>query len=174
MALLNRYFHPAPLDLRLTGKRFHIYMNENGIQKLLQNFEGDPTVGSKVMALSKRYSSLARPDLQKTPFGNSCKTLRAIQQSDQKLRSFRTVTLIWPDQTSASQSSDSTSSTRNTTSRNPCKNFRAIQWLNQKLWLFRTVTLIPCDKTSSSPSKDSKSTRTQTTSRNSCKTFRAI
>jgi hypothetical protein len=33
------------------------------IRKLLQEFDRDPTVGSKVMAISNRYSSVARPDL---------------------------------------------------------------------------------------------------------------
>jgi hypothetical protein len=36
---------------------------EKGIRKLHQKFDRDPTVESKVMALSNRYSSLARPDL---------------------------------------------------------------------------------------------------------------
>jgi hypothetical protein len=35
---------------------------EKGIRKLHYKFYRDPTVGSKVMALSNRYSSLARPD----------------------------------------------------------------------------------------------------------------
>jgi hypothetical protein len=33
------------------------------IRKLQLQFDRDPTVGSKVMAISNRYSSLARPDL---------------------------------------------------------------------------------------------------------------
>jgi len=33
------------------------------IQKLQLQFDRDPTVGSKVMVISNRYSSLARPDL---------------------------------------------------------------------------------------------------------------
>jgi hypothetical protein len=36
---------------------------KKSIQKLHEKFDRDPTVGSKVMALSNRYSSLARPDL---------------------------------------------------------------------------------------------------------------
>jgi hypothetical protein len=36
---------------------------EKGIRKLQYEFDRDPTVGSKVMAISNRYSSLARPDL---------------------------------------------------------------------------------------------------------------
>jgi hypothetical protein len=36
---------------------------EKSIRKLHEKFDRDPTVGSKVMALSNRYSSLARPDL---------------------------------------------------------------------------------------------------------------
>jgi hypothetical protein len=34
------------------------------VRKLFYNFEGDPTVGSKVRALSNRYSSLERRDLR--------------------------------------------------------------------------------------------------------------
>jgi hypothetical protein len=33
------------------------------IRKLQLKFDRDPTIGSKVMAISNRYSSLARPDL---------------------------------------------------------------------------------------------------------------
>jgi hypothetical protein len=33
------------------------------IRKLQLQFDRDPTVGSKVMAISNRYSSLVRPDL---------------------------------------------------------------------------------------------------------------
>jgi hypothetical protein len=36
---------------------------EKGIRKLQLKFDRDPTVGSKVMALSNRPSSLGRPDL---------------------------------------------------------------------------------------------------------------
>jgi hypothetical protein len=32
--------------------RFHIHSKENGVRKLLERFEGDPTVGSQVMAVS--------------------------------------------------------------------------------------------------------------------------
>jgi hypothetical protein len=34
-----------------------------GIRKLRKNFDRDPTVGLKVMALTNRYSCLVRPDL---------------------------------------------------------------------------------------------------------------
>jgi len=33
------------------------------IRKLKLKFDRDPTVGTKVMAISNRYSSVARPDL---------------------------------------------------------------------------------------------------------------
>jgi hypothetical protein len=36
---------------------------QKGIRKLQQVFHRDPTVGSKVMAISNRFSNLARPDL---------------------------------------------------------------------------------------------------------------
>jgi hypothetical protein len=36
---------------------------QKGIRKFQKELDRDPTVGSKVMAISNRYSSLARPDL---------------------------------------------------------------------------------------------------------------
>jgi len=38
------------------------------VRKLFYNFEDDTTVGSKVMALSKRYSGLERRDLPLTEY----------------------------------------------------------------------------------------------------------
>jgi len=38
------------------------------VQKLFYNFEGDTTVGSKVRALSNRYSGLERRDLRLTEY----------------------------------------------------------------------------------------------------------
>jgi len=62
----------------------------------MQNFERNPTVGSKVMVILTCYSSLAdktssppRSDSITTPrkmaYENSCKNLGAIKQSDRKL-----------------------------------------------------------------------------------------
>jgi hypothetical protein len=45
---------------------FHLYSKENSVLKLFYNFKGDPTVGSKVVALSKRSSGLERQDLRLT------------------------------------------------------------------------------------------------------------
>jgi hypothetical protein len=52
------------------------------VRKFFYNFEGDPTVGSKVRALSNRYSSLERRDLRLTEYrfhiyskGNSVRKL---------------------------------------------------------------------------------------------------
>jgi hypothetical protein len=59
--------------------------------------------------------------------------LSAIQRSHQQLWSFRTGTLVSSDETSASPSSYSTSTTRKTTSGNSCKNLSAIQRSDQKL-----------------------------------------
>jgi hypothetical protein len=42
---------------------------EKGIRKLKLKFNRYPTVGSKVMALSNGYSSLAGPDLIITEYG---------------------------------------------------------------------------------------------------------
>jgi len=41
---------------------------EKGLRKLRKNFDRDPTIGSKVMVLMNRYSSLARPDLLLTEY----------------------------------------------------------------------------------------------------------
>jgi hypothetical protein len=38
------------------------------VRKLFHNFEGDPTVGSKVRALSNRYSGLERRDFRLTEY----------------------------------------------------------------------------------------------------------
>jgi flagellar biosynthesis protein FlhB len=38
------------------------------VRKLFHNFEGDPTVGSKVRALSNRYSGLERRDVRLTEY----------------------------------------------------------------------------------------------------------
>jgi hypothetical protein len=53
-------------DLRHTKLRFHIYSRENGFRKLPLKFDGNPTVGSKVMAFSNRYYGLERKDLDLT------------------------------------------------------------------------------------------------------------
>ena len=56
-------------DLLLTQYGFHIQSIVKGIRKLQQKFDRDPTVGSKAMALSNRYCSLARQDLHLTNYG---------------------------------------------------------------------------------------------------------
>jgi len=76
---------------------------------------------------------------RKMASGNSCKNLRAIQHSDQKLWPFRTATLVPSDETSASPSIDSTSTPRKTAFGNYCKNLSAIQRSDQKLWPFEPV-----------------------------------
>jgi len=50
-------------DLPLTEWRFNINSKENSVWKLVLNFEGDQTVGSKVMALSNRYNGIERREL---------------------------------------------------------------------------------------------------------------
>jgi hypothetical protein len=52
--------------------------------------------------------------------------LMAIKRSDQKLGSFRTGTLVWNGEYSASPRSDSTSTPRKPESGNSCKNLMAI------------------------------------------------
>jgi hypothetical protein len=93
---MKSYGHFNPLlksrrpDLLLTELGFHINPKEKSFMKLVQIFEGDPTVGSKVMAILTRYTSLADQTssspcrdsistLRKTALGNSGKTLSAIQ-----------------------------------------------------------------------------------------------
>jgi hypothetical protein len=45
-----------------------IHSMQKGIRKLQEEFHRDPTVGSKVMDISNRYSSVARPDLKITEY----------------------------------------------------------------------------------------------------------
>jgi len=126
----------------------------------------------------RRYLRLTSSDStstpRKTPSGNSCKILREIQRSNQKLWPFRTGALVAGADTSASPRSDSTSTPRKTPSGNSCKILREIQRSDQKLWPFRTGALVAGDDTSASPRSDSTSTPRKTTSRNSCKILREI
>jgi len=55
MALSNRYSSLARADLIITEYRFLIHSMKQGIRKLQLEFDRDPTVGSKVMAISNRY-----------------------------------------------------------------------------------------------------------------------
>jgi hypothetical protein len=68
MALSNPYADLERRDLHLSEWRFHIYSKENGIRNLLKRFEGDPTVGFKVMSLSNPYADLERRDLHQSDF----------------------------------------------------------------------------------------------------------
>jgi hypothetical protein len=90
------------------------------IRKLQLKFDRDTTVGSKVMAISNLYSSLARSDLIITEYRfvihSMQKGMRKLQlQFDRdptvgsKFWPFRTVTQAWRDQTSSSPSIDSSS-----------------------------------------------------------------
>jgi len=132
------------------------------------------------MALSNRYSRLERRALSVIEWrfhvtprtkasGNSCKNLKEIKRSDQKLWPFRTGTLFWSNETSASPSGDSTSTPRTTASGNSCKTLREIKRSDQKLWPSRTDTLVSSDETPASPSSDSTSTPRKTASGNSKK-----
>ena len=75
--------------------------------KTLLKFERDQTVGSKFMALLRRYTSLAdqtssspssdsKATIRKTASGNSSKNLNAIQRWDKTLGHFWQVTQGWP------------------------------------------------------------------------------
>jgi hypothetical protein len=63
MALFTCYSGMDPQGLLFNELGFHRYYKENGLRKLLLNFERDPTVGSKFMALFSFYSGLARHDI---------------------------------------------------------------------------------------------------------------
>jgi len=107
-------------------------------------------VGSKVMPFgtgtlvsSEETSALLISDStsnpRKTASVMSCKNLREIQRSDQKLCPFRTGTLVWSEETYTSQSSDSTSTPRQTASGNSSKILRVTQRSDQKLCPFEPV-----------------------------------
>ena len=104
----------------------------------------------------------------------SCKNSEVIQLSNEKLRCFRTVTVVWHDDTSSSPSSDSMATTRKTASRNYCKNLSTIQRSDQKLEPFRAVTLVWRDRTFASYSRDSIDTTRKMAFRNSNKNSRVI
>ena len=121
------------------------------------------------MAISNRYSSLARQtssspsfDSSSTPckraFGKSSKSLTAIQRSDQKLWPFRTVTQAWRVRPHHHQVSIPHQLHAKGHPENSSKSLIAIQRSDHKLWPFRTVTQACRDQTSSSPSIDSLST----------------
>src|SRR4030065_531108 len=74
-------------ELLVLEYRYQIYPLENNIRKLVKNLEHDQTVGSKVMALLTRYSSLANQSssslssdciatLRNTTYENSCKRIK--------------------------------------------------------------------------------------------------
>jgi hypothetical protein len=58
MAISNRYSSVARPDLIITECRFLIPSMTKDNRKLQLKFDRDPTVGSKLMAISNRYSSL--------------------------------------------------------------------------------------------------------------------
>jgi hypothetical protein len=85
---IKRYGHFDPLlkssrqDLLVTELRFHRNPNENILRKLVQNFERDPTVGSKVMDILTRYSSLA----DETSSSPSCDSISIPRKQPPKTR----------------------------------------------------------------------------------------
>jgi len=130
------------------------------------------------MAISNRYSSMARPDVIITEYRFFIhfmeKGIRKFQKEfdrdptvGSKLWPFRTVTQAWRDLTSSSPSVDSSSTPCQRTSGNSSYSLTAIQRSEQKLWPFRTITQAWRNQTSSSRSIDSSSTPCQRTSGNS-------
>jgi hypothetical protein len=87
---------------------------------------------------------------------------------------FRTGTLVSSEETSASPSSDSTSTPRQTASGNSKKRLREIQRLDQKLCPFKTGTLVWSDDTYTSRRSDSTSTPRKTASGKSSKILRVM
>jgi hypothetical protein len=94
-------------------------------------------VGSKFIALSNRYFGLDQRGLRLIDYRFHVYYKESGVQklfynfegdplSDHKLGSFRTGTLVWSDETSASPSSDSTSTPQKPASGNCCKNLMAI------------------------------------------------
>jgi hypothetical protein len=63
MALFSCYCGLARQDLLFNEKGFHRYFKENGLRKLLKNFEGDSTIGSKVLAFFSYFFGLEAQDL---------------------------------------------------------------------------------------------------------------
>jgi hypothetical protein len=106
--------------------------------------------------------------------GNYCKTLSAIQRSNQKLWPFWAVITVWRDNTSSSMSRDSICATRKTASENYCRTLSTIQRSIQNLWPFSAVIPVWRDKTSSSTSRDSIGTTRKTAFGNTCRTLSAI
>jgi len=141
----------------------------------MQKFKRGQTIGSKVMAILTRYSSLADKTAsspcshyietpRKPTSGNSCKTLRVIQRSDRKSG--------WPDLLVYELRFHS----------NPKENglwklmqkFKRDPTVGSKVMAILTLYSSIVDQTSSSPSWDSTSTQRKTTLGNSWKNFRAI
>jgi len=100
--------------------------------------------------------------------------LIAIQRSDRKLCSFRTVAQAKRDQTSSSLIIDPSSTAWKRASGNSSKSSMAIQQSDRKLWPFRTVAQARRDHTSSSPRIDSLSTPWKRASGNSSKSLIVI
>jgi hypothetical protein len=113
------------------------------------------------MALFSCYSGLVRQDVlfvqvdsigtsRNTGSGNCCKTVRAIQRSDQKLWPISAVISIWGDKTSSSTSRHSIGTSRKTAFENYSRTLSAIQRSDQKFWPFSAVFPVWRDQISSS------------------------
>jgi hypothetical protein len=113
----------------------------------VQKCEGDPTVGSKVMAILTPYSSLGHltsssqswdsiSTRRKTASGNSCKKFKRDPTVGSKVFGIFTGHSSLADETSSSSSWDSITTLRETASGNSCKNLSAIHWSDRMLWPF--------------------------------------
>jgi hypothetical protein len=138
-------------------------------------------MGSKVMARSTRYTSLARPDLlfteywfhihymEKGPPETPVKFLSVSNGRFKPYGSFEPLLLPGATRPPPHRVSIPHPLYEKRTSGNTSKIFISIQRSVQTLWLFRTVTLAWRDQTSSTPSIDSTSTIWKRASGNSGK-----
>ena len=106
-----------PNGCRRRAFAIRCYSKKNSLRKLLKKFRRDPKLwkfaaGTVVLAVGRRRHAVAIPCYSKErAYGNSSKTLSAIQLSDQKLWTFSAGILVAavgrPERTSSTWSQDS-------------------------------------------------------------------
>ena len=161
-----------PNGCRRRAFAIRCYSKENSLRKLLKKFRRDPKLwkfaaGTVVLAVGRpqgrRRHAVAIPCYSKErAYGNSSKTLSAIQLSDQKLWTFSAGILVAavgrPERTSSTWSRDS----RPLQGKQPTKTPRTFELdptVDQKLWTFSAGTAVGSavrpERTSSVWSRDS-------------------
>jgi len=127
-----------------------------------------------MLVSSSNFSATPR----QTASRNSCENLRAIQQSDQQLRTSWAGTLVWflvwPFQALGVSSSNFSAKPKKATSINSCINLSAIQRSDQELMTFWVGTLVWPDKTPPASLDDFIATPRKQTFWNSCKNLSTI